>query len=154
MAARFFLEGVYGAGQTVTLEGDDAHKIAHVLRKRSGDMVQIIDSGANRFEAVLEIADGSVRARLGEPAAPPVSPGLHITVAQGVPKGQKMDFVVEKLTELGAASIVPFYSERSIVVESGQGKLDRWRRLAKPPLRNAAATTFRKWRRPLTSLRC
>jgi len=131
MTARFFLEGVYGAGQTVTLECNDAHKIAHVLRKRSGDTVQIIDSTANRFEAVLEIEDGSVRAHLGEPAALRDSTRLQITVAQGIPKGRKMDFVVEKLTELGVAAIVPFYSERSVVVESGAGKLERWRRLAR-----------------------
>jgi 16S rRNA (uracil1498-N3)-methyltransferase len=130
-APRFFVEGVYGAGQTLTLAGNDAHKIAHVLRKRSGDCVQVIDSAANRFEAVLEIENGSVRALLGEPAAPQVTSRFHMTVAQGVPKGAKMDFVVEKLTELGIAAIVPFYSERSVVVESGQGKLDRWRRLAK-----------------------
>ncbi len=130
-APRFFVEGVHGAGQTVTLAGDDAHKIAHVLRKRSGDAIQIIDSAANRFDAVLEIEDGSVRAQLSAPVAKQTAPPLQITVAQGVPKGQKMDFVVEKLTELGGAAIVPFYSERSVVLESGQGKLDRWRRLAK-----------------------
>ncbi len=130
-APRFFIEGVYGAGQTVTLAGNDAHKIAHVLRKRSGDTIQIIDSTANRFDAVLKIEDGAVRAQLSEPVAPKSSQRLQITIAQGVPKGRKMDFVVEKVTELGVAAIVPFYSERSVVVESGQGKLDRWRRLAK-----------------------
>ncbi|HEX5275581.1 MAG TPA: RsmE family RNA methyltransferase [Candidatus Rubrimentiphilum sp.] len=128
---RFFVEGVYDAGQTVTLAGDDAHKIAHVLRKRSGDAVQIIDSGANRFDAVLEVENGTVRALLSAPVASQATPRLHITVAQGVPKGRKMDFVVEKLTELGVAAIVPFYSERSVVIESGRGKVDRWRRLAK-----------------------
>ncbi len=130
-APRFFVEGVYGAGQTVTLAGDDAHKIVHVLRKRSGDVVQIIDSTANRFNAILEVENGAVRAQLSVPVAPRVTTRLQVTVAQGVPKGQKMDFVVEKLTELGVAAIVPFYSERSVVVESGKGKLDRWRRLAK-----------------------
>src|SRR5207248_7059307 len=113
----------------VSLAGNDAHKIARVLRKRSGDTVEIIDSTANRFDAVLEIENGDVRARLGEPVAPKGEPRLRITVAQGVPKGQKMDFVVEKLTELGAAAIVPFYSERSVVIESGKSKLERWRRL-------------------------
>ena len=130
-ASRFFVEGVYSAGQTVTLAGGDAHKIAHVLRKRSGDTVQIIDSAANRFDAVLHVDDGVVQARLGEPHAPQIAPSLEITVAQGVPKGSKMDFVVEKLTELGVAAIVPLYSERSVVIESGQSKIERWRRLAK-----------------------
>jgi 16S rRNA (uracil1498-N3)-methyltransferase len=130
-AARFFVEGVYGAGQTLTLAGDDAHKIVDVLRKRSGDTIQIVDSTAQRFEATLEIVDRTVRARLGERFVPSAPERFEITVAQGVPKGQKMDFVVEKLTELGAATIVPLYSERSVVVDTGSSKIDRWRRLAK-----------------------
>jgi len=130
-APRFFIEGVYGAGQTVALTGNDAHKVSHVLRKRSGDVIQLIDSAANRFDGVLEIESGAVRAQLSEPIPRQVTKRLQITVAQGVPKGRKMDFVVEKLTELGAAAIVPFYSDRSVVIESGKGKLERWRRLAK-----------------------
>lgn len=130
-APRFFVEGVYGAGQTVPLAGEDAHKIVHVLRKRPGDTVQIVDSAANRFNAVLEVENEALLARLAEPAPRQRTPRIEITVAQGMPKGQKMDFVVEKLTELGVAAIIPLYSERSVVVESSRGKLDRWRRLAK-----------------------
>jgi len=129
--ARFFVEGVYGAGQTLTLAGDDSHKILDVLRKRSGDTIQIVDSTAQRFEATLEIVDRTVRARLGERFVPAIPERFEITVAQGLPKGQKMDFVVEKLTGLGAATIVPLYSERSVVVDTGSAKIDRWRRLAK-----------------------
>ncbi len=129
--ARFFVEGVYGAGQTLMLVGDDAHKIVDVLRKRSGDSIQIVDSTAQRFEATVEIEDRTVRARLGERSAPAAQERFEITVAQGLPKGQKMDFVVEKLTELGVTAIVPLYSERSVVVETGNTKIDRWRRLAK-----------------------
>jgi len=146
---RFFVEGIYGPGQTVTLAGDDAHKIAHVLRKRSGDAIQIIDSTANRFDAVLQVENGSVRAQLGQPSAREALPRLQITVAQGVPKGQKMDFVVEKLTELGTAAIVPFYSEHSVALESGQGKLDRWRRLAKTAAAQCGRCQVPEVREPL-----
>jgi 16S rRNA (uracil1498-N3)-methyltransferase len=130
-AARFFVEGNFATGETLDLAGGDAHKIVDVLRKRSGDSIEIVDSSAQRFSATLQIEGRSVRARLDESYAPVEKQGLEITVAQGLPKGQKMDFVVEKVTELGAAAILPLYSERTIVSDAGQTKLDRWRRLAK-----------------------
>lgn len=148
-AATFFVEGVYGAGQTLTLGGDDAHKIVDVLRKRSGDTIQIVDSTAQRFEATLEIEDRTVRARLDEQLAHAAEERLEITVAQGLPKGQKMDFVVEKLTELGVTAIIPLYSERSVVVETGGTKLDRWRRLAKTAAAQCGRDNIPKIAEPL-----
>jgi len=129
---RFFVEGVHSSGDVVALGGSDARKIVTVLRKRSGDRIQIVDSAAAVFTAEIEVEAGTqVRARLLAPQtnAPPGGPRL--TIAQAIPKGQKMDFVVEKLTELGVAAIVPFESERSVVTGIGPGKLERWRRLAK-----------------------
>ena len=130
-AAQFFVEGVRAAGETVPIVGGDAHKIVHVLRKRSGDAVEVVDSGAQRFQATLLIEDGAVRARLVERTSSVGHESKQITVAQGLPKGQKMDFVVEKLTELGVHAIVPLLSERSVASGASENKLERWRRLAK-----------------------
>jgi 16S rRNA (uracil1498-N3)-methyltransferase len=73
----------------------------------------------------------TVRVRLDmQRSAPPV-PKLSIVLAQGLPKGQKMEYVVEKATELGVARIVPFASARSAGDTARTGKVDRWRRIAK-----------------------
>ena len=56
--------------------------------------------------------------------------GFALTIAQGIPKAQKMDFVVEKLTELGVDVVVPLVSERAIA-DATPAKLDRWQRLAR-----------------------
>ena len=125
--ARFFVEGVFESGQTLTLAGEDAHKVVDVLRKRTGDNIEIIDSTAQQFVGTLQIDGRAVQARLGDRQAPPQEQLLEITVAQGIPKGSKMDFVVEKLTELGVAAIVPLRSERTFPA----AKVDRWQRLAK-----------------------
>ncbi len=74
-----------------------------------------------------------MRARLLEAIAdsvPQVKP-LVVDVAQAVPKAARMDFVVEKGTELGAAAFLPFYSERSVGRRVGPEKLARWRRIAR-----------------------
>lgn len=128
---RFFIEGRRSAGEWVDFDPSDAHKIVHVLRLRTGSCVEVIDSTSTQYEAVLECSDRGVRANLGQAREPQESTLAWIAVAQAVPKGQKMDFVVEKLTELGAAAILPLYTERSVVTETGSAKRERWQRLAK-----------------------
>jgi 16S rRNA (uracil1498-N3)-methyltransferase len=102
-----------------------------VLRKSDGDQIAVIDSAGQSFSASLLIGSQRVFARLESRIAPIAAPSIAITLAQGIPKGQKMDFVVEKATELGVARIVPFSSERSVGEGEREGKLERWRRLAR-----------------------
>lgn len=97
---------------------------------RSGDVLHVLDSGGNAFEAVLTASE-PLRARLERALNAPRRSTLEITLAQAIPKGQKMDFIVEKATELGVARIIPLATERTIGSEARAGKLDRWRRLAR-----------------------
>lgn len=98
---------------------------------RSGDRIEVIDSTAQRFAARIDIDGRLVRATLDAALARRGSALPSITVAQGIPKGQKMDFVVEKLTELGVSCIMPLRSERTVVTGAAENKVERWRRLAK-----------------------
>lgn len=137
MRDRFFVEGVHAVGDLVAFAADDAHKLATVLRKRSGDRVQVIDSGGVAFGATVDVAvragrDVRVRAMLDERLdRGDVEAALRVTIAQAVPKGQKMDLVVEKATELGAHAIVPVRSARVVGHDTSAGKVERWRRIAK-----------------------
>jgi 16S rRNA (uracil1498-N3)-methyltransferase len=132
-ARRFFVEGLRTPGSVVDITGRDARKIVSVLRLRAGDRIELVDSGGTLFDAQLSLEDGRVSATLT--AALPDEPEysvepLRVDVAQAVPKGHKMDFVVEKAAELGVNTIVPFSSERTSAGAS-DAKLERWRRLAK-----------------------
>jgi 16S rRNA (uracil1498-N3)-methyltransferase len=132
MRDRFFVEGVHAAGDRVAFAPDDARKLVTVLRKRSGDRVQVVDSGGVAYAATLDVDGDAVRAMLDEPLdRGGVESALRVTIAQAVPKGQKMDLVVEKTTELGAHAIVPVRSARVIGDETSQAKVERWRRIAK-----------------------
>lgn len=130
-ADRFFVEGRRNTGDLVELCGGDAHKLLAVLRKGTGDRIVVIDSAAQNFDARLEIDGTHVRARLEIMMPAPRAATLSLTLAQGIPKGQKMDFVVEKATELGVARILPFFSERTVGAGPRAGKVERWRRLAR-----------------------
>ena len=132
MRDRFFVEGVHAVGDRVTFAPDDARKLAVVLRKQSGDRVQVVDSGGVAFAATLEVGGRDVAARLDERLdRGAVETALRVTIAQAVPKGQKMDLVVEKATELGAHAIVPVRSARVVAHETSPAKVERWRRIAK-----------------------
>lgn len=116
----------------VEISGSDARKIVTVLRLRDGARIEIVDSAGALFEGEIVLDGDRVRAALrssDDNAAP--EERLRVDVAQALPKGQKMDFVVEKATELGATAILPFSSERSLAADVGAAKIERWRRLAK-----------------------
>jgi len=131
-ARRFFVEGAVEAGAVVEIGGGDARKIVRVLRLREGDRIEVIDSTAAVFSAAIAETGRVVRAKLVERVAEGERAGaVRIDVAQAVPKGQRMEFVVEKGTELGAAAFLPFFCERSVARRLGDEKLARWRRLAR-----------------------
>jgi len=101
------------------------------LRGRSGDCILVIDSAAQEFRATLTVAQGSVEAHLDELIRTHNRESTRaITLAQVVPKGQKLDYVVEKATELGLYALIPVRSSRS-VGEASVNKLTRWRNLAR-----------------------
>ena len=113
------------------LPGDDARKLLLVLRAQTGAVVELIDSSGRIFATRLVVDGTFATLTLERELSGPAAPRLAITLAQGVPKGAKMDFVVEKATELGVARIVPFVSARTVGDGERTGKLERWRRLAK-----------------------
>jgi 16S rRNA (uracil1498-N3)-methyltransferase len=138
-ARRFFVRDAHRAGEVVAIHGSDAHKIVNVLRLRDGDVIEVVDSHGSIFAATLESKAGELQARLGEPRSAP-APRVVIDVAQGIPKGQKMDFVVEKLGELGVRALLPLRSERTIAADVGPAKLERWRRLARSAAQQSGRT--------------
>jgi 16S rRNA (uracil1498-N3)-methyltransferase len=144
---RFFVEGVRELGDEVALAADDARKARVVLRLRDGDRIEIADSGSQAFVASVAIRGETVVATLAEAIPDARGEALRVDVAQAVPKGRKMDFVVEKLTELGVARIVPFVSQRARASSAGAGSRAR-------PRSNADAATFPRLPSRPVSMRC
>lgn len=125
------MPGTHEPGESVSIEGEDAHHIRTVLRLRAGDRIEVIDSASRVFDAEIAFAGTDVVARLVQEREAYREPGVRVDVAQALPKGTKMDYVVEKATELGAAAILPFTSERTIARAGGKEKLARWKRIAR-----------------------
>jgi 16S rRNA (uracil1498-N3)-methyltransferase len=108
---------------------DDAgsHHVRDVLRLRVGDQVELFDAaGACGTGRITSLDPVLVEVeQLSEQQA-----SLAVTIASAVPKGDRADWLVEKLSEVGAACWVPMRTERSVVVPKGAGKRERWQRIA------------------------
>jgi 16S rRNA (uracil1498-N3)-methyltransferase len=124
---RFFVEDL--AAEIVTLPAGEAHHAMHVLRLGAGDVAELFDGrGCLADGAIVEARHGKVSVRIlgrRHVAARP-QPVIHLALA--VPKGKRMDWLLEKATELAAGSLTPVSFERS-VVEPGElagAKRERW----------------------------
>jgi 16S rRNA (uracil1498-N3)-methyltransferase len=132
---RYFVTPEQFGADTVRIDGEDARHIAKVMRGKAGDKL-IVSDGVSR-EALVEIAQieiGEVTVNILESLEMTHEPRIKITVAQSLPKADKMETVIQKCTEIGAVSFVPFLSERTIVQydERKESKrLDRWRKICK-----------------------
>lgn len=129
---RFFIPQLYNEEMSIT--GVDAKHIGKVLRMQPGDKLQIVsDDGVSALAEVTAISESTVTVRCLEVLAESHEPAVKITLAQGLAKGEKMDFIIQKAVELGAYSIVPVAMEHSVVRLDGakaDKKVERWQKIA------------------------
>lgn len=131
-------EGVLWA----VLDGDDAHHIHRVLRLRTGQAVEIADGAGNDYLGTLdEVSADRVRVRLGPARPSRGEPNVRITLFQGLPKADKMDWVVQKAAEVGTSVVVPVTMDRSVTALSpskAAARVSRWQRIAHSAAQQAA----------------
>lgn len=129
MSPRVFTDVPCAPGTRVTLDPADARHLALVLRMRPGDSITLASNRVAWQATLQEVKRGRVIAEILTPLEPAGELPVAITILQAIPKGTKMDEVVEKVTELGAARIVPIRCERSYGGDAAT-KVERWRRIA------------------------
>jgi 16S rRNA (uracil1498-N3)-methyltransferase len=131
---RLFVPGELQAGATIDLPADTAAHIVKVLRARSGDAIILFNGGGAEYLGAIDSVRGSrVSVLLQEVRGIDRESPLAVTLVQAIPRGDRMDFVVQKATELGVARIVPVLSQRSVVrlnEKQHASKLEHWRGVA------------------------
>jgi 16S rRNA (uracil1498-N3)-methyltransferase len=104
------------------------------LRLRAGDSFHAFDEEGTRYRMrILEATSGSIRAEILETSPPVPEPAVAVTLMVGMPKADKMDFILEKATELGCSRVVVFRSSRTIPrldAQDARKRLLRWERVA------------------------
>jgi 16S rRNA (uracil1498-N3)-methyltransferase len=128
---RVYVDTALIPGSLVELPRDTASHLAKVLRARSGDELILFNGDGREFNGVIESVRGSrVSASVGDGRQVDRESPLAITLVQCVPRGDRMDFIVQKATELGVARIVPVLSQRSVVrldKAQAESKAIHWR---------------------------
>ena len=132
---RFFIQREQVSEDVIRLCGEDAHHIARSLRMAVGDALTVCDMQGREYECEIEAfdEDREVLVRICSSRQSEREPLCRITVFQALPKGDKLDTVIQKAVECGACSIVPFESERCVVrvkPEAEQRKTERRQKIA------------------------
>ena len=132
---RFFVKQEQIEDSTVTLTGEDAHHVARSLRMAVGDSLTVCDTQGNVYECRIEefVDDKIVRAQIVSSSVAHTEPPMRIVLLQALPKGDKLDSVIQKAVECGAVEIVPFESERCVVrvkQDAEERKTERRNRIA------------------------
>lgn len=123
------------SGAIVALDSQQARHALTVLRLRDGDAVEAFDADGRTGAAVLRHRGDAVEIEIA--SAQVDAGGLRVVVASAVPKGDRADWMIEKLGELGVERFIPLSTDRAVVVPTGQNKLARWRRLAQESARQS-----------------
>jgi 16S rRNA (uracil1498-N3)-methyltransferase len=129
---RFFISPEQVSGQSITISGEDVHHIVTVLRMKTGDELLLCDGkGAEYSVKIAQINKSDITTEVKARSKRVIRYPL-ITLGQGLPKSDKMDWIVQKATELGVANIVPLLTERTIMKVRDEGKrVTRWQRIAR-----------------------
>jgi 16S rRNA (uracil1498-N3)-methyltransferase len=125
---RLALDVVGAMGTRVPVSATDWHYLTQVMRRDSGDSIEVLCRDGLVFEAIL--LDGQ-QLEIRGAVAHVRKPGRHITLYQALLKGDHFSAVVERATEAGISRFVPLVTERSIVRDVSPNRASRWRAIAK-----------------------
>lgn len=115
--------------QLQSIVGSDLHYVKDVLRLKPGDDLELFNGDGYIYHVKIEtMTKAIITCQIINRKLAETEPKVKVTIAQALAKGQKMDFIVEKCTELGVNKIIPMVTERSL---PKQAKLERWHKLAK-----------------------
>ncbi len=120
--------GQLAGAPRVKLTADQSRHLLTVLRLAPGAEIEVFDGAGGRFQAVLAGQELEIGARLAADGRK-----TDVVLVQALAKGEKMDLIVQKATELGVTRIVPLTADRAVVrldADRGRSRAERWRRIA------------------------
>lgn len=126
---RIYHPGKLLAGETIMLETNAAHHLTRVLRMQDSEKVLLFNGEGGEFIAHLRFQGKQVAAYLEIFTNRDTDSSLQITLLQGISKGERMDFVMQKAVELGVSKIIPVICQRTVVNvrgERSEKKIQHW----------------------------
>jgi 16S rRNA (uracil1498-N3)-methyltransferase len=131
---RFFVKESQIGSESIMIEGPDVNHIKNVLRMKTGENVLISDGNDREYVCVIEsIENDRVRAKIQDINGEIRELPIKVTLFQALPKGDKMETIIQKMVELGVFEIVPVATKRCIVKldeKKAAAKVKRWNAIA------------------------
>lgn len=132
---RLFVPKEQICDEHVLIEGSDAHYLTNVLRLEKGNEILAFDGEGSLYTVeITKTAKGSVEGLVKDVSTSTKDTKIDITLVQGVAKGEKMDYIVQKCTEIGISKIIPILTERTVVKldeKKKKNRQERWQKIAK-----------------------
>ncbi len=132
--SRYFVDKAQIEGESIIITGEDYQHLKKVLRVTSGDTVTVCCEGLDYTCEITEISSSSIFTKITAREINSTEPKLKVTLFQGLPKSDKMDFIVQKCIELGVSEVIPMITDRSIVKintdKDAASKVTRWQKIA------------------------
>lgn len=131
---RFFVNKNQIYDNKIEILGKDVKHIKNVLRLKPKDMLEIVSEGKCYICEILEFKTDIINVRIVNAYDSKNEPPIHIVIFQGIAKGDKMDFIIQKNTEIGVKEIFPLLTKRTVVKiknkKKEKSKVDRWNSIA------------------------
>ena len=144
--SKFFVPPECIKNNVALIGGAEAHHILNVMRLKRGDKICAFDGRGKLYQGrILDTENKTVKLKI-ESVAKDLSPSnLEITLVQALPKKNKMDYIIEKCTELGVHSIIPTQTSRTVVKlnkDKAALRLMRWQKIAREAAKQCGRTTI------------
>ncbi len=132
---KFFVENHQIRNEVITINGEDVNHIVNVLRLQREDMILVCDKDEEiTYQTkIIDITKDKVECKIVGKVTDTTESMIQVTIFQGLPKADKMEYIIQKTTELGVKEIVPIRMKRCIVKLEGKDeikKIDRWQKIA------------------------
>jgi 16S rRNA (uracil1498-N3)-methyltransferase len=132
--SRVYTEQSLQCDTTVTLKDDQAHYLGKVLRLKAGDQISLFNGDGGEFLGEIELVEKkAIHIKLSEQLENNSDPVFPIHIGIGISRGERMDYVIQKATEVGVSSITPLFTERCEVKLKGDranNRLAHWTKVA------------------------
>jgi len=123
---RFFVDKANINDEKINIIGDDVKHIKNVLRMHEGDSIQLCDGASMDYECIIEeFQNDLIMCRILFEGCSVTEPKVKITLFQGMPKGDKLENIIQKCIELGIAEIVPMLTRRTIIKFENEKDIDK-----------------------------
>lgn len=143
---RYFINTPFNEWKETIISGENAKHISKVMRMRQGEHIIVVQDGVAYKCEIMQIGEDVLVKQTGDIIPSPEMP-IQVTIACGLPKGDKLELITQKGTELGMCGLIPFVAERSIVKwddKKSEKKIERLQKIAQEAAEQSHRTKIPK----------